>query len=182
MRILSIDPSVNNVGWALLDLSKPSLDDRWRWGLIKPEGRNLQRRISNTADKLDFQIPDIRNIDLFITEWPAFFGSTRGQIAAQQGYTINLAAVASYLAGFFGFANSKWSTITANEWKGTVTKAVTMRKFMRYFNGMDYDIRIGVSEHSIDAIMMMHYHVKTSFESGAKQFSKQNELPPEFYL
>lgn len=182
MKILSIDPSVNNVGFVVVDLAAKSVNDRWQWGMIHPQGNNLQAKLANTVDEINYAVK-IEDITHLITEWPTFFGSVAGSIAAQKGYTINLAAVNSYLAGSFGFRDNRWIMLTATEWKGSVTKAITMRKFLRFFKGANLDLRSTISEHEIDALMMAHYWIRVQWNDTSSRVRKLfPELPPEFHL
>ncbi len=181
MKILSIDPSVNNVGFVVIDLASKTVQARWQWGMIHPKGNNLQAKLADIVTNLNHLVK-MDEITHLITEWPTFFGSVAGAIAAEKGYTINLAAVNSYVAGSFGFRGSKWVMITATEWKGSVTKAVTMRKFLRFFNPK-IDFRQAICEHEVDALMMAHWWIRTQWNDQTSLVRKRfPQLPPEFSL
>ena len=150
MRSLAIDPSINNVGWSLFDSKAPSKCEAWRWGTIHPTGVNLEMRITDTIQQLsDTFAWDV--LDFLITERPAFFSSERGQIAAHMNYTIDLAAVSYYIAGWFHMDHRKHFAITANQWKGSVPKAITARRFFAAFPKVDTRT---LDEHAIDAMML----------------------------
>jgi Holliday junction resolvasome RuvABC endonuclease subunit len=150
MKSLSIDPSINNVGWSLFDSKAETKQEAWLWGTIHPTGANLEMRITDTIQQLsDLFTWDV--LDYLITERPAFFSSERGQIAAHMNYTIDLAAVAYYIAGWFHMDHRKHFAITANQWKGSVPKAVTARRFFASFPKVDVNT---LDEHAIDAVML----------------------------
>lgn len=152
MKIVSLDPSVNNVGWAIYDSSKKSKDGKaaWTWGKWKLEGDNYQMRLVDAVERMTVIIGEL---DILITEWPMFYSSQAGQVAAHNNYTINLAGFCAYVAGRYNLNHRNWYLITASQWKGTVKKEITARKFFRYFkcNPNMY------SDHEIDAIMLLHY-------------------------
>lgn len=164
MRILALDPSVmNRCGWAVVELEwEKSIDlplhqrgkllrDDWDFGSFEISGLNFQMRCSDLKDwivQLGFAF------DTLVCEWPTFYASAKGQIAAQQGYTINLAGIAMYIAGFFQVDFRRLFLYTAPDWKGTVKKAVTARRFFKLFN-ID---PMKVDHDTIDACMMLVWH------------------------
>lgn len=150
MRILSLDPSVNNLGWALLRTKIPEKRKAWKFGMIKPEGMNYQMKLTDIIQKIDSQIG---KFDILISEWPAFFQNERGNIAAHQNYTIDLAGIAMYVAGWYHMDHRHHFPLTPSTWKGSVPKFITERKFFRVF-GKD---SIRVNEHMVDAAMLLHY-------------------------
>lgn len=156
MRSLSLDPSIENVGWSLFDSTRPTRDQAWEWGTFKLEGGNLETRITHLIQLIQLEIGEF---DFLITEKPAFFSSERGQIAAHQNYTIDLAAIAFYVAGWFHKDHRYHQAITASAWKGSVPKAVTSRKFFRCWPKI---VEGSLSEHAIDATML-HYFWLTNF-------------------
>lgn len=170
MRILVIDPSVNFCGWALLDTEGKSIKSRWSMGLIRPEGKNYAMRCVEILQQLQEVAPDI---DHLVTEWPTFFDSARGHMAARQNYTVNLAGICGYIAGRYGFDHRKWSLITAITWKGSVSKDVTARKFYRHFGRKWQD---KISEHEIDAVMLLHYFMRINAERLGVDLSGWPEL------
>lgn len=96
----------------------------------------------------------VEKLDFMITERPAFFSSERGQVAAHQNYTIDLAAIAFYVAGWYHMDHRRHFAITANQWKGSVPKEVTARRFFRDFP----HAKAGeLSEHAIDAMMLHRF-------------------------
>lgn len=162
MRFLSLDPSVNHVGWCLFDSSKKTRKKAWQWGQFDLEGMNYQMRCFNLYEQI-CEHPKISataetdfHFDILITEWPAFFDNQRGHVAARQNYTIDLAGIVMYIAGRFGCDHRHHFPITAQVWKGSVPKIVTQRRFFRKFNFNTAKI----SDHVIDAVMLMHYFLE----------------------
>lgn len=169
MRILSIDPSVNFVGWTLFDSNKKTDNKRWTWGTINLEGNNYQMKLVALVQEL---AELVGTPDHLVTEWPTFFSSERGQIAAHQNYTIDLAGVCAYLAGAFGLDHRHWHILTATTWKGSVPKFVTSNKFYRVFRRN----RGKISEHAIDSTMLLHFWLK---EYGPRVFQRDGATFPE---
>lgn len=166
MKILALDPSVmNRCGYAtlVLEWEKPDsvplakrgalLKEEWDFGFFEINGLNFQMRCGDLRDhltRLQFEF------DILVCEWPAFYSGNKGAIAAQQGYTINLAGIAMYIAGWFQVRHVNLFLYTAPDWKGTVKKAVTARRFFRMFNIHE----MTVDHNAIDACMMLVYHCK----------------------
>lgn len=156
LRILAIDPSVmQKAGWAVVNMAWNDLgtlvEESWAWGFWEISGINFQMRCT---DLKDYITSDIREFDILVCEWPMFYTSAKGQIAARQGYTVNLAGIAMYIAGWFQVPHRSLFLYTAPDWKGTVKKAVTARKFYRLFG----ESEMNVDNNSIDATMMLVWH------------------------
>jgi len=151
MKVLSLDPSKNNVGWATFDGTRKVKPRAWKWGTFQLEGMNLEMRMYDLVQKIGEEIGEF---DFLVTERPAFFSCERGEIAAHQNYTIDLAAIAYYVAGWYHMDHRHHFAITANQWKGTVSKAVTARRFFRSFPYVDPQT---LSEHAIDAVMLARF-------------------------
>lgn len=167
LRILALDPSVmNRCGWAVVVLEwELPLDvplakrgklvrEDWDFGSFAVSGMNFQMRC---ADLKDYIIQLGFDFSVLVCEWPRWYDSTKGAVAAQQGYTINLAGIAMYIAGYFQVDFRKLFLYTAPDWKGTVKKAVTARRFFKLFEGID---PMKVDHDTIDACMMLVWHCK----------------------
>lgn len=158
MKILALDPSVmNRCGWAVVHLAWDKagalLKEAWDFGFFEVCGTNFQMRCSDLKDHiihLGFEF------DVLVMEWPTYYGSAKGQIAAQKGHTINLAGIAMYIAGFFQVDFRKLYLYTAPDWKGTVKKAITARRFFRLFGLSE----MTVDHNAVDACMMLVWHCK----------------------
>lgn len=172
MKFLSIDPSVNNTGWATFDttpLEVPGIERSlgethsrnkviakcWRWGTWYPDGGSLEMRILDLCSCIN---EDIGEFDHLIIEKPAFFSSEKGMIAARQNYTIDLAAITYYIGGWFRLMHRQFHPVTAIQWKGNVSKDITKRKFFRKFSNVNTKT---TTEHSIDATMLLHWWLES---------------------
>lgn len=157
MKALCLDPSVNNCGWATFKIELCQAKDTqkktlaWKWGTLHPRGRNLEEKMYDLLQQVE---ETVGPVDFLITEKPTFFSSERGQIAAHQSYTIDLAAVSYYIAGWLHMDHRHHFAITANQWKGSVPKAITARRFFKSFPKVDPK---SLSEHAIDAAMLMRF-------------------------
>lgn len=154
MRVLSLDPSINNVGWCIFDSKAKMKKEAWSWGVWKLEGMNYMMRMMDLKERI---VDNVGKFDILVTEWPAFYSSERGNIAAHQNYTIDLAGICMFIAGWFRMDHRKHFSMTASTWKGMVGKHITARKFFREFGKREWHI----SEHAIDATMMLKYWLVT---------------------
>lgn len=156
MIILAIDPSAaRRTGWATYN----TLTHEWEWGDIPIEGFNFKVRCQNLVDSISATVGEFEQL---VCEWPTFYGSQRGHIAAQQGYTINLAGVVMFIAGWFHVAPRDLTLYTAPVWKGSVPKQVTARRFFKIFKIHPRSI----SHDTIDAVMMLYYHIQQLIKNG----------------
>lgn len=153
--ILSIDPSVNDTGWAVLVLKGEGVNQsrEWKWGLIKPDGFNYVHKLFDIVAMLQLQT-GFDEFDELVAEWPQFFNSGRGHVAAAQSYTINLAGICAFVAGRLQLESGQVFFRTAVDWKGSVSKAITMRRFLKHFGKTYYQ----VDHNTVDAIMLLHDH------------------------
>lgn len=173
MKLLALDPSINFVGWCCFNSVKKEETKRWSWGTIRLEGSNYQMRLMMLIQEIEeLGLLDCAHL---IGEWPTFFAGEKGHIAAHQNYTIDLAGVVAYLAGSMGLDHRHWHLSTATTWKGSVPKTVTQKKFLRIFGKRFID----VSEHAIDATMLMHWWLR---EYGEATFQREGEVFPESKL
>lgn len=149
---LAIDPSINTCGVSLYD---PATKD-FEWKLVRPEGRNLVRRMecieSEIARFLRFRNCNFAGITHLVCEYPQFFNSEKGAVAATMGYTLDLAAICGYMAGICKFA--KVDFYTPQQWKGNLTKKAIEFRFQKMFG----DIPLP-SEHEQEATLMLYYHL-----------------------
>lgn len=148
MKILSLDLSVNTVGFATLQIYNDG-EQKWNWGTWILEGYNLLQRCAD----LCAYIQQSGNDDFtdLILEWPTFYASEKGEVAAKQNFTINLAAVGMYTAGFFHLPVERIELVTAPQWKGQADKRITARRFFRHF-GED---ALVVDHNTVDAVMLL---------------------------
>jgi hypothetical protein len=170
--LLAIDPSVRSLGWAIVNLNKVEGTDYydltteglWDYGLVKMEStRGVDPSIIKHRWKQAFyQIKanmDLEDIEPthFASEWPTFFNSTKGYLAATQNYTVGLASMVGYLAGQFNFKAAHITLWTPLQWKGSVPKYVTRNRFVQYFGEPAEKLAQRLSDDVIDAIMIARY-------------------------
>lgn len=149
MKILSLDPSVaNKAGWATFDTETKE----WHWGAWELSGVNFKQRCNDLKDYITMEIGEF---DFLICEWPAFYGGDKGAVAAQQGYTINLAGIAMFCIGWLQLSPKQYELVTAPQWKGSVPKQVTQRRFYQAF---DLKVR-DVDHNAVDATMLLYWWV-----------------------
>lgn len=162
MKVLMLDPSINNVGWGVWNSKAKNRLKAWKWGCFNLVGMNYAQRLMDLIDKLSDLLPD--GPDILITEWPAFYSSQKGHVAAHQNYTIDLAGICFWVAGWYHLDHRRHFPLTASMWKGSVPKLVTQRKFLRTFG----DQSRRMNEHAVDATMMGHYWLTTYGEKAFK--------------
>jgi hypothetical protein len=155
---------MNNLGFAVFNNrmgGDRSIDsDAWRFGLIHPvAGSSLPYRWEDAFWQLRSRLRPWLPTHLII-EWPSFFHSTKGKIAATQGHTLNLAGMAAYLAGRFYLAPNAIMLVTPQTWKGMVPKRVTQMKFIRHFGPQAAFVVRHNTDDVIDAIMLADYWLR----------------------
>jgi len=165
MKIVSIDPSINDVGWAMvkgLERDSDGVWDNskadWSWGHWEIGSLALTFRLREIAEWVIMDCDGLDpDEDWLVIEWPAYFDSDRGQVAAKMGYTLGLAAVCAYIAGFFRMPPQNTHLLTATQWKGSVSKEVTR---MRFFRALGQKQIYKVNHNAIDAVMLLHTFCK----------------------
>lgn len=159
MKVLALDPSVNNVGWSTFTVPKRK-DSRftrlkaWKWGTWQPEGGSLEMRMMDLCHTIDREID---GFDYLITERPAFYNNERGTIAARLNYTIDLGSINFFVAGWFHMDHRRHFSITATQWKGSVDKVITLRHFFRCFGEKHKNL----TDHAVDATMLLRFWLQS---------------------
>jgi hypothetical protein len=165
VKIVSIDPSINNVGWALVDgLTRDEhgvWDDSntsWRWGDWKIGSNSLSYKLREIAEWMIVEFDGLdSDEDWLVLEYPAYFGSAKGQVAAQMGHTLGLATIDGYLPGFFRLPSGSFHFVTANQWKGNLSKEMTRKRF---FHRLGVKQIYAVNHNAVDAVMLLHEFAK----------------------
>ncbi len=160
MKIISIDPSTINVGWAVIEGLKrhPKTgvwDDRkakWRYGNFNLFALSLQAKFHEIAENMIAHFDIDPEEDWLVLEWPMYFGTEKGQVAAQMGYTLNLAGIDGFLMGYFRMPWQQCHFVTAAQWKGSVSKEITK---MRFFRAMGIKQIFAVDHNAVDAVMLL---------------------------
>jgi hypothetical protein len=147
--ILSIDPSIRNVGWAIKDGAN------WEHGTIRiPKGLTLPETFIKLAIVLNNEICYSNVPEFLICEYPEFHGgSEKGATAAVNGTTFGLAAICGFLQGYYKRPASKTFFYTPSKWKGQVPKDGMLYRFEQYFG---YPAK---TDHEAEAAMMLVYHL-----------------------
>jgi hypothetical protein len=161
--ILAIDPSINSLGWALASpiFSKEFNWDSYHWkcGSFVPRGTTLEAKLCSLNILLD-KFPIINEL---VIEWPMFFNTEKGRIAARAGFTTQLGAVCGYIVGYFSCGHRLSADgiylYTPQAWKGNMPKRATAMKFIRTFPKRKPYLRI-MDHDEIDAIMLLYYHLE----------------------
>lgn len=146
MRIVAVDPSINTIGVAI-----------WHDG-------DLETRVHRTLHGEKVQLVRTLPIylswitgefDALVVEYPNFQTSTRGKIAAQKGYTLDLAFVAGFVAS--QIHAKRYFFPTPNQWKGQTPKDIVGRRFTEWC-GYDYH---DLTDHEFEAAMMCEWCLRT---------------------
>lgn len=161
-KILALDPSINRCGWALIDNLQrckstgvwDGSEAVWKWGywdlhttLLSSKARELVDYIIMDTDGLDADAGDI-----LIAEFPQYFDSGRGNIAAKEGWTINLAALDFYVFGFFRLPWKQFAPVFPSQWKGNLSKEITRRRFFRELGEKKI---FKIDHNTVDAVMIL---------------------------
>lgn len=178
--VLAVDPSMVNLGWACFNMNlganRYDIDSSaWRFGLIHPRSQNRspQYRWRDAFAKLRNGLQDWRPTH-YASEWPSYFATQKGRIAATMGYTVDLAGISAYIAGRFGMRADFITLWKPEQWKGTVPKSVTQAKFIRLF-GHDAEMVVRNYSHDvIDAIMIAEFWL-TLYHREKFQWMKQKQ-------
>lgn len=151
-KIIAIDPSLNKIGVAMTSnygdsidtycLSPTKIDDKVL--RLKTIGRHLVVNIKSWG---------YDNAKVGIIEYPSFQVSTRGTIAAQKGYTLDLAFLAGYVISAFPFI--KWFLPTPSQWKGNQSKKAIEAKLFRWLGQSNALI----TDHEVEAAMMIKWYL-----------------------
>lgn len=159
MKIVAIDPSIREVGWALVEGlvhdDKGWHDENavWKWGHWEIRSNSYQFKLQEIVEHIIIDCGGLDHTeDWLVVEWPMYFDSEKGHVAAKMGHTINLAGVDCYIAGYFRLPWRNWHLLTAIQWKGSVSKEITR---MRFFRQMGIKQIYKVNHNAVDAVMML---------------------------
>lgn len=156
--IFSIDPSARNqIGYAALQIDVDREIRIVHQDTFKVNKESSLYHICQNAYKhMTAMILSGFFVDHLVIEYPQFMQGTKGAIAAQQGYTLDLAFVCGFFAAKFGLSRMQTHMYTPIQWKGTKPKSATLAHYKRVFD-TPYS-----SEHSVDAVMLGHYFCKVA--------------------
>lgn len=161
MKIFALDPSIRDVGWAVIEKLYRDKNDvicaeksEWRYGNWELSAHSFSAKLQEIAEYIIMEVDGINESegDWMLLEWPAYFGSQKGQVSAQMGHTLNLAGIDGYVAGYFRLPWQSIHFITANQWKGSVSKEITR---MRFFRVMGEKQIYKINHNAVDAVMLL---------------------------
>ena len=150
VKTLFIDPSVNNVGYAIYDGATQSIVD---YGCHKTKGDNIQTKLEDIFFFISEIVKD-NLITFSVIEQPAVFAYSK--VTAKSGKILNLSALQKLsmavgcIVGSLALNNIKVDLIPANKWKGRMAKS-EVRSITKIKN-----------EHAADAYLMavLYYNLK----------------------
>jgi hypothetical protein len=153
--LLSGDPSVKDFGWAVCNLADGGRDiynlDRWKSGVIHPQGIEIQHKVEDTYRQLVAELGVESWPTHIVVEQPCWMPSVKGQIAAQLDYTIRLAQMAMGVIAWFRIPSTNITLWTPTQWKGNLPKKVTLARMKECFPGADFSKS---SDDEVDAIAL----------------------------
>lgn len=148
MKILAIDPSIRNVGVACYWTDTNELLTK----IIRPPSFKRDQLLFLAKNILS-QLEDwMYNLDILVVEYPNWQGTSKGAIAAQQGYTLDLA----FMVGLFvaQFSKAKTFLPTPMQWKGNLKKEATQHRVQKQFG------ELNITEHEYDAVGMIQWYLQ----------------------
>lgn len=153
---LAIDPSKNNLGFALWQTGITL--GCWQRGVYHPPSELTLEEKLVWMRKVLMVLARPHVISSLVIEYPTFQSSIKGQIAAQKGYTIDLGCVCGFIIGCFPEVDPlNIHLYTPMQWKGTMPKSATTAAYRRIFGAR---LLVGVEQDAIDATMMLHWHLR----------------------
>jgi len=180
--LLAIDPSVRDLGWCCVNVNRLDPEDlynieaadreAWSYGIcqmastrqIDPE--LIKYRWEEAYIELKANLDVYNNVPTyFVSEWPTFFSSERGMIAAQLNYTVGMSSMVGYLAARLGFHPRDITLLTPQRWKGNMSKNVTKERFIKVFGKPAQRLARMLSDDVVDAIMIARLWL-TIYEKG----------------
>ena len=154
MKLLAIDPSLTNSGWAYFRDGQ-----LYSCGNVPAPGRHLPDRVRRLAQVM----PAIENAE-FVFEWPQIYRDTRAK-----GDPNDLLALAAIVGAVLGaFPRAKATFVRPAEWKGQVPKKIMCARTFKRLNQTEQGLFLcrgynaegrGQSEDVLDAIGVGLYHL-----------------------
>lgn len=131
--ILSIDPSSRSCGWALFKNS----GEYFSSGTINSNKKDFLKNFIDIADKLEaiFLAECGDKHDTILIEYPEYFSSNTGITALRSGSLVKLSMMVGVIIGvFIKYSKTKIILIKPKEWKGNLSKKITMERVMDKIN------------------------------------------------
>ena len=121
----------------------------------------LKYRWMQAYTRLNHRLSDKDNFPThFASEWPTYFDSMKGRLAAQQDYTLGLASMVGYIAGQYNFPAENIALWKPMQWKGSVPKQVTRNKFIQIYGKPAQRIANLATDDVIDSLMIATYWLR----------------------
>jgi hypothetical protein len=155
MKILGIDPSINNVGLALYDTDTKGL----RTTTFHPSKR-LGDSIIMIACEIVMHIQNTflqkgEAITHLVIEYPQWEDSQRGLVAAKQGYMIDLGFLVGYFTNSFKISPFNISIPSVAKWKGQTPKKATEERVKKKLG-----VKEGLQDHEYDACGLILWYLE----------------------
>lgn len=149
--ILAIDPSIRTLGWAIRGFPISTTET----GTIRPKRRELPYVLEEITKLLNRDVTCGEKPDILIVEYPQFFASSeRGAVAAVDGTTLGLAAIAGHLQGYWQLPANHVFHYTPSEWKGQIPKEGMLYRFKKLYG------YAAPNDHEAEAALLLDYHLK----------------------
>lgn len=125
MLILSIDPSINRVGWAVHNTE----NNMMRYGMITSVGETVEEKLSSIKSHLINEVIRHEFIAAVVIEDSfIYFGNHAGKGRVNPQSIRLLSLSVGYIAGVCAGYAPKIEFIAPSAWKGTKSKAATIRE------------------------------------------------------
>lgn len=147
MNHIAIDPSVNNIGVA-------SYYQEGGKGMVSTHVLNPPKEPKDCIHYLRVMLGRLGKTDELIVEYPTFFASTKGRVAAQQGYTIDLGFIVGLCCAIIPAKRIRLPT--PMQWKGNTPKEIVGKRYTEW-TGVNYKT---ITDHEYEAAMMIYWSIK----------------------
>lgn len=154
MKILSLDPSLNNLGYAFFEWKK-----LMGHGVIKSKGDTLPEKLVSLTSR--FSLPEFEAVaclDIVVIEMApkiSYGRSSRNGMPLNMKEMAKLHMATGVLIHHFASKGISVRMVDVLEWKGRQKKETTIEN-VKYFYKLEK-----VSDHVADAIMIGHWYLST---------------------
>jgi hypothetical protein len=169
IRLLSIDPGTKLAGYAVFDTSDLTPNPVYlkQYGFIRVGVKiGLEARLFHLAVKLAKVLTECKP-SMMVIEFPQFQGGIKGNAAARQGTTLDVAAACGCILNNWIWYGREWAVrgvtlplpvfVHPVKWKGQLPKEATMTRCSETY-GIEWSKK---NEHNIaDAIMIGDWWLK----------------------
>jgi hypothetical protein len=159
--ILSVDPGVNEAGFALwveqawYERSRPALPGETFVLKRRSRDTTFYRRVEGILNQLDVRLRGIEITGLY-TEFPIMFSGAVGYAVARRGDLTHLAFAVGMFAEWARGRVARFICYPVNEWIGQLPKDVMHQRvrsiLLRYYRPRDVDSVLQRPSHHWDAV------------------------------